>query len=147
MKRLMGRLLAVTLAIACCIGVAGNAFATTNRASFYLTSYLATVSAMSGGDIQIVVHVVANQESNEIGADYICLEESSDGGDTWHIAAEYERERWMTALHQQVMTASTVYPGTPGYQYRVTATVIAYNSVSAQDSRTVGPSDPVTAHI
>ena len=91
MKRTIGRLLALVVAVSCCLGVAGNASAST-KASYYLTAYNISLAALDGGDIEIRVNVVANQTVNEVGADYILLEESSDGGRTWSVAAEYERE-------------------------------------------------------
>ena len=144
MKRTMGRLLALVVAVSCCLSVAGNAAAST-KASYYLTAYNLSLAAVSGGGIEIRFNVVANQSVNELGADYILLEESSDGGRTWSVAAEYERERWMTGLHCQTFQNATIYPGTVGYRYRATADVIAYNSVSAQDTRTIGPCTWVTA--
>ncbi|NCE66289.1 hypothetical protein D1159_17340 [Pseudoflavonifractor sp. 524-17] len=144
MKRAMTRLFALVLAIACCIGTAGSALAAT-RASFYLTTYTAKVVAGSNGNITIVVETVANKRSNQIGAEHILLEESTDGGRTWTTAAEYEGESWMTDTNRLSHKATTTYYGTAGYRYRVTATVFAYNSATEQDSKTVGPSSSVTA--
>lgn len=144
MKRMIGRLLALILAVSWCLSAAGSALAST-KASFYLTNYSVSLSALNGEDIEISLNVVANQSANEIGATYILLEKSSDGGRTWSTAEEYENESWMTALNRQMYLGSTIYHGIAGCRYRATATVFAYNSPSEQDSRTVGPCDWVTA--
>ena len=67
------------------------------RASLYLTRYSATVSASNNGAIEMSIFVVANKSVSELGASYILLEESDDGGKTWSTAREYEGQSWMTA--------------------------------------------------
>ena len=56
------------------------------RASLYLTRYSATVSASNNGAIEMSIFVVANKSVSELGASYILLEESDDGGKTWSTA-------------------------------------------------------------
>ena len=144
MKRMMRQLISLILVVTCCTGVVGNAFAA-ERLSFYLTTYMANVSAVGDGDVEVSFNVGGNQTAAEIGAKYILLEESSDGGRTWSIAKEYEDESWMSTTNRATYAAGIIYHGTEGYRYRVTVTVFAYNSPLAQDSRTVGPSSWVTA--
>ena len=72
MKRTMGRLLALVVAVSCCLGVVGSASAST-KASYYLTAYNISLAALSGGNIEISLSVTAYQSVNEIGAAYILL--------------------------------------------------------------------------
>ena len=90
-----------------------------------------------------VIHV-ANKSVSELGASYILLEESDDGGKTWSTAREYEGQSWMTAENRSTYSRTLSYPGTIGHQYRVTAEVFAKDA-NGGDSRTTPTSSVVTA--
>lgn len=143
MKKLATRFCALLLALTCCVGLAGEALAST-RASFYLSIYTADVSNVGGGLIQVRFNVTANHVATELGASYILLEESSNGGRTWHVAKEYEDESWMTATNRSTYGSGILYQGTVGCLYRVTADVFA-NEGSEGDERTTDTSPVVEA--
>ena len=86
----------------------------------------------------------ANKSVSELGASYILLEESDDGGKTWSTAREYEGQSWMTAENRSTYSRTLSYPGTIGHQYRVTAEVFAKDA-NGGDSRTTPTSSVVTA--
>ena len=96
------------------------------------------------GAVEITISVVANQRVSELGASYILLEESDDGGRTWSTAKEYEGESWMTAENRSSYSRTLSYQGTIGHQYRVTADVFARDA-NGIDSRTTPTSSAVTA--
>ena len=106
--------------------------------------YSAYTSAADDGKIEIHISVVANQRVSELGASYILLEESDDGGRTWNTAEEYEGESWMTATNRSTYSRTLLYPGIIGHQYRVTADVFAEDE-NGGDSRTTPTSPAVTA--
>ena len=94
--------------------------------------------------VEITISVVANQRVSELGASYILLEESDDGGRTWSTAKEYEGESWMTAENRSSYSRTLSYQGTIGHQYRVTADVFAEDE-DGGDSRTTPTSAAITA--
>lgn len=96
MKKSLRCICAAIFALAFCTGFVIHASAV-ERASSYLTRYSATLFAGDRGAVEITISVVANQRVSELGASYILLEESNDGGRTWSTAKEYEGESWMTA--------------------------------------------------
>ena len=130
-------------ALAFCTGFVIHASAV-ERASSYLTRYSATLFAGDRGAVEITISVVANQRVSELGASYILLEESDDGGRTWSTAKEYEGESWMTAENRSSYSRTLSYQGTIGHQYRVTADVFARDA-NGIDSRTTPTSSAVTA--
>ena len=89
MKKSLRCICAAIFALAFCTGFVIHASAV-ERASLYLTRYSATVSASNNGAIEMSIFVVANKSVSELGASYILLEESDDGGKTWSTAREYE---------------------------------------------------------
>ena len=97
MKKSLRCICAAIFALAFCTGFVIHASAV-ERASSYLTRYSATLFAGDRGAVEITISVVANQRVSELGASYILLEESDDGGRTWSTAKEYEGESWMTAV-------------------------------------------------
>ena len=131
------------IVLAFCTGFVIHASAV-ERASLYLTRYSATVSASNNGAIEMSIFVVANKSVSELGASYILLEESDDGGKTWSTAREYEGQSWMTAENRSTYSRTLSYPGTIGHQYRVTAEVFAKDA-NGGDSRTTPTSPVVTA--
>ena len=143
MKKFMRGIFAVVLALTCCISLSINAVAV-ERASSYLSIYSAYTSAASNGKIEIVVSVVANKRVSELGASYILLEGSDDGGRTWSVAEEFEDESWMTTTNRPTYSGILTYQGTIGHQYRVTAKVFAKDA-NGGDSRTTPTSPAVTA--
>ena len=143
MKKFVRRISAAALVVACCISLSLSAFAA-ERASSYLSMYSAYTSAADDGKIEIVVSVIANRRVSELGASYILLEESDDGGRTWSTAEEFEGESWMTVANRSTYSRTLSYPGTIGHQYRVTADVFAEDE-NGGDSRTTPTSPAVTA--
>ena len=137
MKKSLRCICAAIFALAFCTGFVIHASAV-ERASSYLTRYSATLFAGDRGAVEITISVVANQRVSELGASYILLEESNDGGRTWSTAKEYEGESWMTAENR------SSYSRTLGHQYRVTAEVFARDA-NGIDSRTTPTSSAVTA--
>ena len=137
MKKSLRCICAAIFALAFCTGFVIHASAV-ERASSYLTRYSATLFAGDRGAVEITISVVANQRVSELGASYILLEESNDGGRTWSTAKEYEGESWMTAENR------STYSRTLSYQYRVTAEVFARDA-NGIDSRTTPTSSAVTA--
>lgn len=91
MKKSLRCICAAIFALAFCTGFVIHASAV-ERASSYLTRYSATLFAGDRGAVEITISVVANQRVSELGASYILLEESNDGGRTWSTAKEYEGE-------------------------------------------------------
>ena len=89
MKKSLRCICAAIFALAFCTGFVIHASAV-ERASSYLTRYSATLFAGDRGAVEITISVVANQRVSELGASYILLEESDDGGRTWSTAKEYE---------------------------------------------------------
>lgn len=143
MRKFATHFCALILAVACCVGLTCKAFAST-RASFYLSVYTADVANVGGGLIEVTFNVVANSVAKELGASYILLEESSNGGRTWHVAEEYEGESWMTATNRSTYGRGVLYQGTVGCLYRVTADVFASDG-SDGDERTTNTSPAVEA--
>ena len=125
MKKSLRCICAAIFALAFCTGFVIHASAV-ERASSYLTRYSATLFA------------------GDLGASYILLEESDDGGRTWSTAKEYEGESWMTAENRSSYSRTLSYQGTIGHQYRVTADVFARDA-NGIDSRTTPTSSAVTA--
>ena len=82
MKKSLRCICAAIFALAFCTGFVIHASAV-ERASSYLTRYSATLFAGDRGAVEITISVVANQRVSELGASYILLEESNDGGRTW----------------------------------------------------------------
>ena len=132
MKKSLRCICAAIFALAFCTGFVIHASAV-ERASLYLTRYSATVSASNNGAIEMSIFVVANKSVSELGASYILLEESDDGGKTWS-----------TAKNRSTYSRTLSYPGTIGHQYRVTAEVFAKDA-NGGDSRTTPTSPVVTA--
>lgn len=143
MKKFVRSISAAALVVACCINLSLSAFAA-ERASSYLSMYSAYTSAADDGKIEIVVSVISNRRVSELGASYILLEESDDGGRTWSIAEEFEDESWMTTTDRSTYSAILTYQGIIGHQYRVTADVFAEDE-NGGDSRTTPTSATVTA--
>ena len=143
MKKSLRCICAAIFALAFCTGFVIHASAV-ERASSYLTRYSATLFAGDRGAVEITISVVANQRVSELGASYILLEESDDGGRTWSTAKEYEGESWMTAENRSSYSRTLSYQGTIGHQYRVTAEVFARDA-NGIDSRTTPTSSAVTA--
>lgn len=143
MKKFVRSFSTTALVLACCISLSISALAV-ERASFYLSKYSAYASAADDGKIEIVVSVVANRRVSELGASYILLEESDDGGRTWSIAEEFEDESWMTTTDRSTYSAILTHQGIIGHQYRVTADVFAEDE-NGGDSRTTPTSTAVTA--
>ena len=143
MKKSLRCICAAIFALAFCTGFVIHASAV-ERASSYLTRYSATLFAGDRGAVEITISVVANQRVSELGASYILLEESNDGGRTWSTAKEYEGESWMTAKNRSSYSRTLSYQGTIGHQYRVTAEVFARDA-NGIDSRTTPTSSAVTA--
>lgn len=85
MKKSLRCICAAIFALAFCTGFVIHASAV-ERASSYLTRYSATLFAGDRGAVEITISVVANQRVSELGASYILLEESNDGGRTWSTA-------------------------------------------------------------
>ena len=143
MKKFVRSIFAAALVVACCISLSISALAA-ERASSYLSIYSAYTSAADDGKIEIVVSVIANRRVSELGASYILLEESDDGGRTWSTAEEFEGESWMTTTDRSTYSAILTYQGIIGHQYRVTADVFAEDE-NGGDSRTTPTSAAVTA--
>ena len=111
MKKSLRCICAAIFALAFCTGFVIHASAV-ERASSYLTRYSATLFAGDRGAVEITISVVANQRVSELGASYILLEESNDGGRTWSTAKEYEGESWMTAENRSSYSRTLSYQGT-----------------------------------
>lgn len=143
MKKFMRHIGAAVLVLACCTSMLIGASAL-ERASSYIAKYTANVTAASGGKIQVMFSIVANKRVSQLGASYILLEESDDGGKTWSVAEEYEGESWMTSSNRSTYNSAIMYQGIVGYQYRVTADIFAEDE-NGGDSRTTPTSPAVTA--
>lgn len=143
MKKVMRHIGAAVLVLACCTSMLIGASAL-ERTSSYITKYTADVTAAGGGKVQVMFSIVANKRVSQLGASYILLEESDDGGRTWSIAEEYEDESWMTSANRSTYNSAIMYRGIVGHQYRVTAEVFAKDE-NGGDVRTTPTSSPVTA--
>ena len=113
MKKSLRCICAAIFALAFCTGFVIHASAV-ERASSYLTRYSATLFAGDRGAVEITISVVANQRVSELGASYILLEESDDGGRTWSTAKEYEGESWMLQLQQDPFVSGNHRTSIPG---------------------------------
>lgn len=143
MKKFMRHICAAALVLVCCTSFLASASAL-ERASSYIAKYTANVTAAGGGKVQVMFSIVANKRVSQLGASYILLEESDDGGRTWNTAEEYEGESWMTSSNRSTYNSAIIYQGTVGHQYRVTAEVFARDE-NGGDSRTTPTSPAVTA--
>lgn len=143
MKQILRQVCVAAVILLLSISMMGGALAT-SRASIYLTKYTAKVTAVTGGRIDVTFSVGANQRVSELGASYILLEESDNGGKTWTTAREYQGESWMTATDRSSYSRTFSYQGTAGHQYRVTAKVFAKDD-NGGDSRITPISPTVTA--
>ncbi len=123
MKKFMRHICAAALVLVCCTSFLASASAL-ERASSYIAKYTANVTAAGGGKVQVMFSIVANKRVSQLGASYILLEESDDGGRTWNTAEEYESESWMTSSNRSTYNSAIIYQGTVGHQYRVTAEVL-----------------------
>lgn len=140
MKKTLYRIWASALLVVCFTSFFACASAV-SRASSYITKYTANVAAAGGGEVQVMFSVIANTRVSELGASYILLEESNDGGKSWSVAREYEDESWMSTTNRSTYNRATIYQGTVGYQYRVTAEVFAKDENGSDSRRT--PTSPV----
>ena len=126
MKKSLRCICAALFMLAFCTGFVIHASAV-ERASLYLTRYSATVSASNNGAIEMSIFVVANKSVSELGASYILLEESDDGGKTWSTAREYEGQSWMTAENRST------------YSRTLSSTIKSSSGIAVSQSKSFSP--------
>ena len=143
MKTWIRRNCAIVLTIICCAGLIVSVSAA-ERASSYISRYTANVAAAGNGKVEVMFSIVANKRVSQLGASYILLEESNDGGNTWSTDNKYENESWMSSTNRSTYARAIIYQGTIGHKYRVTAEVFAKDD-NGGDTRTTPTSPTVTA--
>ena len=116
MRKHIKKILCITLAI-CTLSSTLMASAAVD-ASRYLSSYSATLTALSGGKIAIGVDVVGAGFMDELGATDIYLYESSDNvGFTCVSSFHSDRYPWMLGSGSTYFDTPITYAGTPGKYY------------------------------
>lgn len=111
----------------------GNVFAA-EQSSLYLSGYRAWLTPESGGKVDITIHVQAVDYMDDVGALYVEIWESSDGGSTWDCATTYNCSMYPELLVQDdVLYYDTPisYEGTAGYKYYAVVGVYAGDSTGS----------------
>lgn len=127
MKSTLKKIGALIFVFAMCMSIGANAAAVDTRASKYLSSYSASVTASSNGGIIIKFSAIAPSTIKQIGASYIDVMESTDGGKTWSTVKTVSG----TIANGLLFSDTTVgkgsysYAGTIGYIYKADVTCYA----------------------
>ena len=123
----------VSLLLVICISVSlltiGNALDA--RASTYLSSYSATVFAESNGDMSVDVVVRGLKLMDKIGVNSMRIEEKYSENGSWHYYDTLygvDDPDTFYFYGKRTFLNSIPFKGTPGYYYRVYATVYAGDS-------------------
>ena len=120
--RLIGKRVLCSLLTICLMSTMVCVFASaTNRSSAYLSSYTATLKALEGGDIAVVVNVRGAGTMDEIGAAEIHIYESTDNvGFDWVESYYSEDCPEMLGSGTFYYDSPVTYEGTAGRYYKAT---------------------------
>ena len=127
MKKLLSR---ITVFVFAMIILVGNVFAA-EQSSLYLSAYRAWLTPEAGGVIDVTIQVQAVDYMDDVGALYVEIWESPDGGDTWDCATIYRNSMYPELLVQDdylYYDTPISYEGTPGYKYYAIVEVYAGDS-------------------
>lgn len=118
-----------------------NAFE--QRASEYLNAYSAIVHAKGNGNMTVDAIVYGVDVMDKIGVKTLRIEEKYSGNGSWHYYdtlydSDDPDEFYDYDVHTFLNTFS--FNGTPGYYYRVIATVYAGNSQGSDTGKTTSAS-------
>ena len=134
MKRFGKRFLCALLAV--CMLSAFTCASAAERASYYLDSYTAGLTAQGNGKIAVTVDVSATGRMTEIGATEIHIYESTTKTGAYEWVESYYAEDCPDMLESGTYYYDTpvIYEGTVGRYYKAIVTFYAGNS-SGGDSR------------
>lgn len=107
------------------------------QSSLYLSRYRAWLTPESGGVIDVTIEVQAVDYMDDVGALYVEIWESQDGGANWDCVTTYYNSMYPELLVQNdVLYYDTPisYEGTAGYKYYAQVCVYAGDSTGS-DSR------------
>lgn len=107
------------------------------NASYYLTSYGASVERLGGGVVYVYSRTTGTSSWAKIGATRIVLEESSDNVN-WSTVGNYHYSAYSSMMGSNVtrhVCTTPNYQGHSGWYYRAYVTVWAGSSMSTGDSR------------
>lgn len=135
MKRFGKRFLCGILT-ACILSSVLCSFASADvRSSAYISSYAATVTAESGGEMVVTVDISGVGYMSQIGATKIYMYESTDNKSFYRVATyNYEDYPNMMSSGTFYFKDAATYNGTPGYYYYASVYCYAGNS-SGGDER------------
>lgn len=130
MKKILSRVIVFSFAVLMLISTV-SAASSGVRSSYYLDSYRAWLTPVSGAKINVNVDVQAVDYMDDVGATKIEIYESDDGGVTWENTRIY-----LSALEDNMLNQDTViyydtavtHQGTEGYKYYAVVTVYAGDS-------------------
>ena len=127
MKKMLSRVTVFVFAMTLFIG---NVFAA-EQSSLYLSGYRAWLTPEAGGVIDVTIDVQAVDYMDDVGALYVEIWESADGGDTWDCVTTYRNSMYPELLTQDdywYYDTPISYDGTPGYKYYAIVEVYAGDS-------------------
>ena len=133
MKKLLSRITVFVFAMGMLIG---NVFAA-EQSSLYLDGYRAWLTPERGGVIDVTIDVQAVDYMDDVGALYVEIWESDDGGSSWDCVRTYSN-----VLHPELLVQDDYWyydtpishQGTVGYKYYAQVCVYAGDSTGS-DSR------------
>lgn len=112
------------------------------RASSYLVAYSSTLAAKGGGNMATSIAVWGVDTMTKIGVQTIKIEEKCSATGSWHYYDTLKDTDDLDAFYDYGVSTflNTFYfEGTPGYYYRVTATVYAGNKNGSDTGKTTSP--------
>ena len=133
MKKMLSSITALVFAMSVLIG---NVFAA-EQSSLYLDAYCAWLTPESGAKIDVTIDVQAVDYMDDVGALYVEIWESDDGGSTWDCVRTYENSMYPELLTQDdywYYDTPISHQGTAGYKYCAVVEVYAGDSTGS-DSR------------
>lgn len=111
------------------LGIIPNSAIAAVRQSDYLSSYDVWMTAERRGAVTVHVDINGKGIMDEIGTSRIVIRESNDGGQSWKIAAEFNKsDLGMYDNDSSGYFGSFVYQGTAGNLYKATVSIYAENS-------------------
>ena len=131
-KKLLVALLAVVLVFA----MSATALASDiqpYRASDYLGTYGASITAQANKQMRVYFSVVATGLMDEVGADHITIEKKVNGVWTYDRTISHEDDGYehMMTSNAAGYAAAVYFTGTVGVEYRATVTVYAGDSTGS----------------
>lgn len=141
MKKILSRVIVFSFAVLMLISTV-SAASSGVRSSYYLDSYRAWLTPVSGAKINVNVDVQAVDDMDNVGSTKIVVYESADGGDSWSKARTYYSALEDNMLDQDTYIyydTAVVHQGTDGYKYYAVVTVYAGDSTGSDTRDYVTP--------